>query len=58
MAFMVDTFHALELGEGAAASDAPDYPWTWSGRRTAGAGETGADEFRDTATRTPAAALS
>jgi homogentisate 1,2-dioxygenase len=58
MAFMVDTFHALELGEGATASDAPDYPWTWSGRRTAGAGETGADEFRDIATRTPAEALS
>jgi homogentisate 1,2-dioxygenase len=34
MAFMVDTFRPLRLGEGALACDAPDYPWTWSGRRT------------------------
>ena len=38
MAFMVDTFHTLRLGEGALASEAPEYAWTWSGRRTEGAG--------------------
>lgn len=32
MAFMVDTFRPLELGEGARAADRPGYPWTWSGR--------------------------
>ena len=32
MAFMVDTFAPLEVGEGGFASDRPDYPWTWSGR--------------------------
>ncbi len=37
MAFMVDTFRPLRLGEGAAASDAPEYPWTWAGRRAGGA---------------------
>ena len=35
---MVDTFHTLRLGEGALASEAPEYAWTWSGRRTEGAG--------------------
>lgn len=33
MAFMVDTFRSLNLGEGARACVAPDYPWTWSGRQ-------------------------
>ena len=32
MAFMVDTFGPLELGEGALACDDPEYPWKWSGR--------------------------
>jgi len=32
MAFMVDTFRPLEVGEAGFASDQPDYPWTWSGR--------------------------
>ncbi|SDE03648.1 homogentisate 1,2-dioxygenase [Paracoccus isoporae] len=32
MAFMVDTFRPLELGEGAMDCDEPSYPWTWSGR--------------------------
>jgi homogentisate 1,2-dioxygenase len=34
MAFMVDTFQSLQIGEGAAACDVEEYPWTWSGRRT------------------------
>jgi homogentisate 1,2-dioxygenase len=38
MAFMVDTFHSLELGEGALACDRPEYPWTWSGRHGTGDG--------------------
>ncbi|EHI11966.1 homogentisate 1,2-dioxygenase [Mycolicibacterium thermoresistibile] len=33
MAFMVDTFNSLRLGEGALACDVDDYPWTWAGRR-------------------------
>jgi homogentisate 1,2-dioxygenase len=32
MAFMVDTFKPLEIGEGGTASLEPSYPWTWSGR--------------------------
>lgn len=32
MAFMVDTFAPLELGEGALACDDPAYAWRWSGR--------------------------
>jgi homogentisate 1,2-dioxygenase len=36
MAFMVDTFRSLELGEGARACLAPEYPWTWSGRHEGG----------------------
>jgi homogentisate 1,2-dioxygenase len=32
MAFMVDTFRPLLVGEGGTACDDPDYPWTWSGR--------------------------
>jgi homogentisate 1,2-dioxygenase len=32
LAVMVDTFRPLELGEGAAASEDPAYPWSWSGR--------------------------
>ncbi len=32
MAFMVDTFRPLEIGEGGLACDRADYPWTWSGR--------------------------
>ncbi|MCJ0977442.1 homogentisate 1,2-dioxygenase [Rhodococcus sp. ARC_M12] len=34
MAFMVDTFSPLELGEGALASDDPSYAWHWSGRHS------------------------
>ena len=32
MAFMVDTFAPLEVGEAGTASDDPEYPWSWSGR--------------------------
>ncbi len=32
MAFMVDTFRPLGLGEAALLTERPDYPWTWSGR--------------------------
>ena len=32
MAFMVDTFKPLEIGEGGNASVEPSYAWTWSGR--------------------------
>ena len=32
MAFMVDTFKPLEVGEGGEASDDPTYAWSWSGR--------------------------
>lgn len=32
MAFMVDTFRPLEVGEGGTESDQPAYPWTWAGR--------------------------
>ncbi|WP_028479412.1 homogentisate 1,2-dioxygenase [Nocardia sp. CNY236] len=32
LAVMVDTFHPLELGEGALACEDPNYAWTWSGR--------------------------
>ncbi len=31
-AVMVDTFRPLEIGEGARASEDPEYPWSWSGR--------------------------
>jgi len=37
MAFMLDTFRPLELGEAGLACDDPDYPWTWSGRGPQGA---------------------
>ncbi|MGI5320932.1 homogentisate 1,2-dioxygenase [Actinomadura nitritigenes] len=40
MAFMVDTFRRLGIGEGARACDLPDYPWTWAGRGP----ETGAND--------------
>ncbi len=33
MAFMVDTFAPLEVGEAALATDDPSYPWSWSERR-------------------------
>jgi homogentisate 1,2-dioxygenase len=34
VAVMIDTFHPLELGEGALATDDGAYAWTWSrGRR-------------------------
>ncbi|MVU80248.1 homogentisate 1,2-dioxygenase [Nocardia sp. ET3-3] len=32
LAVMVDTFHPLQLGEGAMACEDPGYAWTWSGR--------------------------
>ncbi len=32
LAVMVDTFHPLQLGEGALACEDPGYPWSWSGR--------------------------
>ncbi|TCJ96480.1 homogentisate 1,2-dioxygenase [Nocardia alba] len=32
MAFMIDTFRPLEVGEAGLAGNQPDYPWTWSGR--------------------------
>ncbi|MEC3920409.1 homogentisate 1,2-dioxygenase [Nocardia sp. CDC160] len=32
LAVMVDTFHPLQLGEGALACEDPGYAWTWSGR--------------------------
>ncbi len=32
MAFMVDTFKPLEIGEAGQACLEPSYPWTWSGR--------------------------
>ena len=32
MAFMVDTFRPLQIGEAGRASAEPSYPWTWSGR--------------------------
>ncbi|MCF8608730.1 homogentisate 1,2-dioxygenase [Gordonia sp. HY285] len=32
MAFMVDTFNPLEVGEGGRACDDPAYAWHWSGR--------------------------
>ncbi|MEO5876183.1 MAG: homogentisate 1,2-dioxygenase domain-containing protein, partial [Streptosporangiaceae bacterium] len=33
LAIMIDTFAPLELGEGALASEDPDYAWTWNVRR-------------------------
>jgi homogentisate 1,2-dioxygenase len=33
LAVMIDTFAPLELGEGALASEDPDYAWTWNVRR-------------------------
>ena len=33
LAVMVDTFKPLEIGEGGAACEDPNYAWTWSGRR-------------------------
>ncbi|WP_459962861.1 homogentisate 1,2-dioxygenase [Nocardia sp. IFM 10818] len=32
LAVMVDTFHPLQLGEGALACEDPGYAWTWSGQ--------------------------
>ncbi|WP_433592048.1 homogentisate 1,2-dioxygenase [Nocardia sp. CA-145437] len=32
LAVMVDTFHPLQLGEGALACEDPRYAWTWSGK--------------------------
>ncbi|GEL21242.1 putative homogentisate 1,2-dioxygenase [Pseudonocardia sulfidoxydans NBRC 16205] len=37
VAFMVDTFRSLRLGEGARACVAPEYAWTWAGRGPRGA---------------------